>query len=61
MLTVGIRPDEQYLFDNAMIKSLLKQTIVVRGWSNKGRHETPFYMRIKHPMAIQLDDESRCH
>lgn len=60
-LTVGIRPDEQYLFNGKTLKSLKNQSIVVRGWNNKSKRQTPFYMRIKHPLAIQLATEYACH
>lgn len=59
-LTVGIRPDEQYLFNDKTLKSLRNKSIVVRGWNNKSNRQTPFYMRIKHPLAIQLATEYSC-
>ncbi len=60
-LTVGIRPDNQALFDLKRINSLLDQSIMVRGWLNKSKKSTLFYMRIRHPLSIQLPSTLSCH
>jgi micrococcal nuclease len=59
-LTVAIRPDNQSLFDIDNIHSMLNKKIVVRGWLNKSNKHRPFYMRIKHPLSIQLASDFRC-
>jgi len=59
-LTVGIRNDQRALFDEADIKKLLHQNVVVRGWLNRSKRETPFYMRIKHPLALQKQESFTC-
>ena len=51
-LTVGIRPDHQPLFDDDDISELLDENVVVRGWLNKSKKQTPYYMRIRHPSAM---------
>lgn len=59
-LTVGIRSDNQKLFDKKLINNLLKQSIIVRGWLNKSEKSNPFYMRIRHPLAIQTASSYTC-
>lgn len=59
-LTVGIRPDNLPLFDIKLINSMLDQTVIVRGWLNKSKYETPFYLRIRHPSSIQLHTKFSC-
>jgi len=57
-LTIGIRPDNQPLFDIDAIYRMLNQKIVVRGWLNKSKKSTsttwPYYIRVRHPSSIQL-------
>ena len=60
-LTIGIRPKEQDLFDLQTINKLLNQTIIVRGWLNKSSKSTPFYLRVRHPLSIQLASSYACH
>ena len=60
MITLGIRSEEQYLFDQKALRLLQDQTIVVRGWINKGRHDTPYYMRIKDPLSLQQESALSC-
>ncbi len=60
-LTVGIRPENQQLFDIEAIYKLLDENVVVRGWLNKSKKETPYYMRIRHPSAIESADTFACH
>ncbi|VAW54820.1 hypothetical protein MNBD_GAMMA05-1791 [hydrothermal vent metagenome] len=60
-LTVGIRPDNQHLFDKKIINNYLNQPITIRGWLNKSRKSTPFYLRIKHPLSIQHASTLSCH
>lgn len=59
-LTIGIRPENQKLFNPKMISALLNQTIVVRGWLNKSNKRTPFYLRVRHPLSILLASENSC-
>ncbi|NOQ89999.1 MAG: hypothetical protein GQ549_03535 [Gammaproteobacteria bacterium] len=72
-LTVGIRPDNQPLFDIDTIHRMLNQTVVVRGWLNKNNSNKnnskskkhtpatrPYYLRIRHPSAIQVSSSFAC-
>jgi len=59
-LTVGIRPDNQSLFDIKQINKMLNQTIIVRGWLNKSNKSNPFYMRVRHPLSIQSASTFAC-
>lgn len=63
-LTIGIRPDNQSLFDASTLNKMLGQEIVVQGWLNKSRKATPtdrsYYIRIRHPSAIQLASSFAC-
>jgi endonuclease YncB( thermonuclease family) len=60
-LTVGIRPDNLALFDTKTLNSLLHQTVIVRGWVNKSDKTTPYYVRVRHPLSIQLASTYNCH
>ena len=59
-LTVGIRPKNQHLFDKKTINNYLNQSITIRGWLNKSRKATPYYLRVKHPLSIQLSSTLSC-
>ena len=59
-LTVGIRPENQNLFDLKSVNNMLNQTIIVRGWLNKSKKSTPFYLRVRHPLSIQLSSSFTC-
>ena len=59
-LTVGIRPDNQPLFDIDALYKMLNQKIVVRGWLNKNKKYSTHYIRIRHPSSIQLDSSFAC-
>ena len=59
-LTIGIRPENQSLFDLKAIHSMLNQSIIARGWLNKSKKSTPFYMRVRHPLSIQLLSTLSC-
>lgn len=59
-LTVGIRSANKNLFAIEAINTMLNQTIIVRGWLNKSDRSTPFYMRIRHPLSIQLTCDYNC-
>ncbi len=59
-LTVGIRPDNQALFDINTLYKMLKQKIVVRGWLNKNKKYSTHYIRIRHPSSIQLNSDFAC-
>jgi endonuclease YncB( thermonuclease family) len=59
-LTVGIRPDQQQLFDIDELYALLDKNVVVRGWLNKSKKQTPYYMRIRHPSAMQQAESFAC-
>jgi len=59
-LTVGIRPDNQALFDINTLYKMLNQKIVVRGWLNKSKKNSPYYIRVRHPSSIQLDSTFAC-
>ena len=59
-LTIGIRPDNQSLFDLKALKNMLNQTIIVRGWLNKSNKSTPFYLRLRHPLSLQLFSAFAC-
>jgi len=60
-LTVGVRPDNQQLFDIKSINNMLSQIITVRGWLNESSKSTPFYMRVRHPSSIQLSTAFACN
>ena len=60
-LTIGIRPDNRHLFDLSQIKELLDQPVIVRGWINKSKKSTPYYLRVRHPSSIQSQDSFDCH
>lgn len=59
-LTVGIRPDNLALFDIKTINAMLDQVVIVRGWLNKSKRATPYYLRIRHPASIQLFSTFSC-
>ncbi|MBT8118798.1 MAG: thermonuclease family protein [Gammaproteobacteria bacterium] len=59
-LTVGIRPGDQPQFDIDTIFALSDKNIVVRGWLNKSKKNTPYYMRIRHPSSIQPAEVFAC-
>lgn len=59
-LTVGIRSDDQFLFDIKTTKKLINQSVTVRGWVNKSKRSTPFYMRVRHPLSIRLSEDFSC-
>ena len=63
-LTVGIRPDNQSLFDIKTLYQMLEQKIVVRGWLNKSKKSKsitrPYYIRVRHPSSIQLASQFAC-
>ena len=60
-LTVGIRPENRQLFDIKKLTGMLNHPVSVRGWLNKSKRTTPFYMRIRHPSAIGLSSEYICN
>ena len=60
-LTIGIRPDNQSLFDIDAIYKMLDQKIVVRGWLNKSKKDVPYYIRVRHPSSIQLASKFACN
>ena len=64
-LTVGIRPDNQSLFDIKTLQQMLEQKIVVRGWLNKSKKSKsvrrPYYIRVRHPSSIQLAEQFACN
>ena len=60
-VTVGIRPGNQSLFDDKAIKALLNQSIIVRGWLNKSKKSTPYYIRVRHPSSIALSSQFSCN
>ena len=59
-LIVAIHADNAALFNTDDIRSMLNKKIVVRGWLNKSKKQRPFYMRIRHPLSIQLASDFRC-
>lgn len=59
-LTVGIRPENRKLFDLKSVNNMLNQTVIVRGWLNKSKRTTPFYLRVRHPLSIQLASAFSC-
>ena len=59
-VTVGIRPDNQSLFDVDNISQMLNHSVVVRGWVNKSDRETPYYIRIRHPSSMQSAEQFNC-
>jgi len=63
VLTVGIRPDNQPLFDIDKLHRMLNQSIVVRGWLSKSKSKkyNPYYIRVRHPLSIQLADAFTCN
>ncbi len=60
-LTIGIRPENQALFDIKAINDLVNQSVTVRGWINKSNKTTPFYIRARHPLSIQLSETFSCN
>ncbi len=59
-LTVGIRPDNQALFDINALYKMLNQKIVVRGWLNKNKKYSSYYIRARHPSSIQSAESFAC-
>jgi len=59
-LTVGIRPDNQALFDINTLYKMRGQKIVVRGWLNKNKNYSTHYIRIRQPSSIQLNADFAC-
>ena len=59
-LTVGIRPENQNLFDLKAINNMANQTIIVRGWINKSKKSNPYYLRVRHPLSIQPFSSHSC-
>lgn len=59
-LTVGVRPDNQSLFDIGALHKMLNQNIVVRGWLNKNKKYSTYYIRVRHPSSIQLAETFAC-
>ena len=59
-LTIGIRPDNQSLFDINAIHTMLNHKVVVRGWLNKSKKDAPYYIRIRHPSSLQLASTFTC-
>jgi len=63
-LTIGIRPDDHSLFELDTINDLLNQSIIVRGWLNSSHSRklgsNPFYLRVRHPLSIQLSSALSC-
>ena len=59
-LTIGIRPDNEHLFDFDQMKQLLDQPIIVRGWINSSKKSTPYYLRVRHPSSIQTEETFDC-
>ena len=59
-LTVGIRPENQNLFDLKAINNMANQTIIVRGWINKSKKSNPYYLRVRHPLSIQPSSSHSC-
>jgi len=59
-LTVGIRAENQNLFDLKAINNMANQTIIVRGWINKSKKSNPFYLRVRHPLSIQRPSSHSC-
>ena len=64
-LTVGIRPDNQHLFDINRLHLMIDKSLVIRGWLNKNKKTKstarPYYIRIRHPSSIQLSSEFACN
>ena len=59
-ITVGIRPENLAQFDINTIKNLLHQAVIIRGWVNKSDKSTPYYVRIRHPLSLQVADNYNC-
>lgn len=59
-LTVGIRPDNQALFDIETLHKMLHRNIVVRGWLNKNKKYSSYYVRVRHPSSIQSAQTFAC-
>jgi len=60
-LTIGIRSENQTLFDIQRLDNMLNQTVIVRGWINKSDKLTPYYIRVRYPLSIQLASTYDCH
>jgi len=58
-LTLGIRPQNQPLFDMKHITSLTGKVLLARGWLNKGKNNQP-YMRIRHPLSLEVVSKNIC-
>ncbi|NOQ90637.1 MAG: hypothetical protein GQ549_06805 [Gammaproteobacteria bacterium] len=60
-LSIGIRPDNRQLFDISDLNKMLNQSVMVSGWLNKSKKSMPYYMRIRHPSALQLSSAYACN
>lgn len=60
-LTVGIRSANQHLFNHQDLNNMLNQTIIARGWINKSKQSTPYYLRIRHPASMELASTYSCN
>lgn len=59
-LTIGIRPDDQPRFDMKRLNTMLNQAVIVRGWLSESNRSTPFYLRLRHPLSLQLLSTYSC-
>ena len=59
-ITIGIRPENYPLFDLNKLNKMLNQPIIVRGWLNRSKKDVPYYIRVRHPSALQLATEFAC-
>ncbi len=62
-LTLGIRPENFHLFGirkrRTFTRSLIGKNLLVRGWLNKSHHHQ-LYMRIRHPLSLEVVDKNSC-
>ncbi len=59
-VTLGIRPDNQALFDQDKLQQLKNKTVLVRGWLNKGKNNST-YIRIRHPSSLSVIGKNACN
>ena len=60
-LSLRITTQQLALFDQQRLKSLIGQSIIVRGWLQPKRNPKPgqrFYMQLKHPSSIEEEKKA---
>ena len=58
---VSINTPDQHHFEETWLRSLVNRPVIVRGWlhaKKRAKKEVKFYMRIRHPSAIEFPIEN---